>query len=223
MAYLDQEHTHKRVAGIAGVAVIHVALAFGLVAGLAIKGVLEEDDPPLVGSEFDVPPPPPPPDELPQTPEPLPFEAPTAPVPPIALRPPVVIDITPAEIPDNRVLLIPQPTPQPRPAPVPQPRPSFAPKAPSPTNGPSGWVSNDDYPSAAVRREQEGTATYALLVGTDGKVDDCRITRSTGFEALDQATCRYIARRARFDPATDSSGAEVSGTYNGTITWQIPE
>ena len=49
------------------------------------------------------------------------------------------------------------------------------------------------------------------------------MTRSTGNGQLDAATCRYIERRARFEPATDESGAKVIGSYTGTVKWEIPE
>ncbi|ANC50469.1 hypothetical protein CP97_14783 [Aurantiacibacter atlanticus] len=51
----------------------------------------------------------------------------------------------------------------------------------------------------------------------------CEIIGSTGHASLDNATCRLIERRARFDPATSTSGETVVGTYTGTVTWQIPD
>ena len=62
-----------------------------------------------------------------------------------------------------------------------------------------------------------------MIVGTNGKVSSCEITRPSGNGQLDGATCRYISQRARFDPATDDTGAKVVGTYSGTVSWEIPD
>ena len=40
---------------------------------------------------------------------------------------------------------------------------------------------------------------------------------------LDRATCDNVARRARFEPATDASGANVAGSYANNIRWVIPK
>ena len=40
---------------------------------------------------------------------------------------------------------------------------------------------------------------------------------------LDDAACRRISQRARFDPATDETGGKVVGTYAGTVKWEIPD
>jgi protein TonB len=85
------------------------------------------------------------------------------------------------------------------------------------------WITTDDYSRSDLTRNREGTARYRLVIGSDGRVDACEITSSTGHTSLDTATCRLIERRARFDPATNSQGNRVVGTYSGSVTWQIPE
>jgi periplasmic protein TonB len=61
-----------------------------------------------------------------------------------------------------------------------------------------------------------------LDIGPDGRVSACTITGSSGSSALDSATCRILRSRARFSPATDSSGAKVSDSMTQRIRWQIP-
>ena len=68
-----------------------------------------------------------------------------------------------------------------------------------------------------------GVASFALTIDSRGKVSDCTITRSTGHSALDQATCTLIERRAKFDPAKDSYGNPIAGTYRNSVNWKIPE
>jgi len=54
-------------------------------------------------------------------------------------------------------------------------------------------------------------------------VQSCTVTTTSGFPGLDKATCDNVGRRARVEPATDSSGNAVHGTYSGSIRWVIPQ
>jgi hypothetical protein len=65
--------------------------------------------------------------------------------------------------------------------------------------------------------------SYRLVISTAGRVASCELTRPTGKRALDDATCRLIAERARFEPARDSRGRAVAGSYANTVRWQIPQ
>jgi protein TonB len=93
----------------------------------------------------------------------------------------------------------------------------------SPRGSPASWISADDYPSRPLRNGVEGQSGYRLVVGSDGRVSACEITSSSGSSELDRETCRLITRRAHFEPATDASGANVVGTYSGTVRWEIPD
>jgi protein TonB len=53
-------------------------------------------------------------------------------------------------------------------------------------------------------------------------VQACEVIRSSGSASLDKAACDNVSRRARFDAATDESGAKVVGTYASSVKWQIP-
>jgi TonB family protein len=97
------------------------------------------------------------------------------------------------------------------------------PRAAIPMNNPGGWVETDDYPSAALRQELEGTSGFVLSVGADGRVLDCSITASSGSADLDLATCNNILKRARFYPATDTKGKPIAASYANRVTWRIPQ
>ena len=66
-----------------------------------------------------------------------------------------------------------------------------------------------DYPKAAMRNEETGTVDMAFLVGTDGKVHDARIERSSGHVLLDDAARLSIAM-CSFSPAKDDGVAVQS-------------
>lgn len=107
--------------------------------------------------------------------------------------------------------------------PKPEPTPLFTPRAAKPRNAPGSWATTNDYPTSDMRQGNQGLTRFRLSVGTDGRVMDCQVTGSSGFASLDRATCDKVSSRARFEPATDSSGAKVPGTYSGSIRWQIPD
>ena len=83
--------------------------------------------------------------------------------------------------------------------------------------------STDDYPEAALRHEEQGIVHYTLSIDPRGKVSNCVITRSSGSVALDDATCRVLQRRARFDPARDIDGKPVADLQTGRIRWKLPD
>lgn len=219
MAYIDQtQDFRKRAAAITGTIAVHAALGIAVVTGLTIAGYKPVDvyDPP----QFPLPKPEPEPEPAPTASTDLPAPSPPAPTPPLPM-PPQPDPWTPADEPvDTLPFPKPGPTAQPEP---PRPNPTFTPLRAKPRNDPAGWLSPDDYPRRPLVDGVEGVAAYRLIVGTSGRVSACEVTRSTGNAQLDAATCKFIERRARFDPATDDTGAKVVGSYTGTVKWEIPD
>lgn len=215
-----------RARSAAGVVAIHAMLGAGVVLGLTVTGTIPP--PTVIFEGTNIPeelPPPPPPEPTETIEETTTDSVITAPerdwdlpidssVPAEPMRPNfpdgVVLDPTPREI------IIPGP-------PVPPPTPLFDPVGPLPRNGPAGWITNNDYPSRALQRGWEGTAGYRLVVGSNGRVSECEITRSSGHSILDRETCDRLESRARFNPAKNNRGEDVVGTYTGQVTWQIPD
>jgi len=213
-----------RLRAATGVVAIHALVGAGVVLGLTITGVIAPPGP--IVDTWDIPAtPPPPPQPIPEPVEQT-YAPTTAPDPVVRIERDVPITVEPVtpNISDT-VSLLPPPRTLEVPAPVvtPSVSPSFSPVGAIPRNGPAGWITTDDYARSDLIREREGTADYRLVVGSDGRVDACEITRSSGHATLDRNTCRLIERRARFDPATNSRGDRVVGTYSGSVTWQIPD
>lgn len=101
---------------------------------------------------------------------------------------------------------------------LPRPPGSAAPVIPL-----SGYVTEGDYPAAAIRSGQQGTVSFRLSIGTDGRVQGCAVTRSSGSDLLDSTTCRLMVRRVRFTPATDPQGRPRADEFDGYIEWRLPE
>lgn len=107
--------------------------------------------------------------------------------------------------------------------PIPQATdPVFTPKLAKPIGKPGLWVTPNDYPANALRQRHEGVTRFQLSIGTDGKVQSCEITVSSGHAALDEAACANLRKRARFVAATGPDGAAVPGTYSSAVRWKLP-
>ena len=213
MAYADQKMSGNRLAALIVVAILHIIVGYALVTGLAysafqkVKERVETFD---VKEEKPKEPPPPPPDQ------PLP--------PPPIVAPPPLISI-PRSAPPIQTVPIPLP-PVPifttaAPAPPPPPVASKARGAKPKSQG--SWAARiqDNYPSAALRKEIEGTVGVRVTVGPDGRVSGCTVSGSSGSGDLDSAACDGMTRYARFEPALDAGGSPTTGSFSTRIVYKI--
>lgn len=214
MAYADHSQSSSRMVSIIIVALIHAVLGYAFISGLGIKyvkkaaeqlNVIDVADEPPPPEE---PPPPPPPDQpVPPPPVYVPppkvqMPAPSAPVLPRAPLPPV---------------LPPAPT-----APPPPPPPAVS-KAADARGDPSSWITSDDYPPSALRANAEGTTGIAWDINEQGRVENCRVTSSSGNSDLDETACRLITRRGRYKAAVDQNGNPIRSSSSRRVRWQIPQ
>jgi protein TonB len=114
------------------------------------------------------------------------------------------------------------PKPVPTFAVTPTPKPQFTPRAARPSGDQSRWVTTDDYPSGDIRRGHTGVTRYRVAIGTNGRVTNCEVVKSSGWPSLDQSACNNLTRRAKFEPGTDETGAR-GGSYTGSVVWTLPE
>ncbi len=214
MAYADQGMSTNRIIAIVIVALIHLALGYTLVTGLAYsatKKIIERvttvdiEEPEPEPEE----PPPPPPDEV-------------MPPPPVAPPPPINVSVTPPQI--QTVTTPPPPAPVipiAAPPPAPPPPPSQA-RGVRP-DGQARWAARiqQNYPSRAVRDGTEGTVGVTVTVNAEGRVSACSVTSSSGSSILDQAACSGMERYARFDPALNDAGNPISASWSTRIVYQL--
>ena len=213
------------------VALLHVVLGYALITGLAANVVkkavedlqtfdVEEEPPPPPEEE---PPPPPPPENIPESPPPV-----VTPPPLVRTNvlPPPQVTTTDVAPPVNVITPRADPAPPAPPAPPPPPPPPPPPVKVQPAKARANlasYFSDDDYPQDAIRNEQQGTTGVRLEVGPDGRVTNCTVTSSSGSSSLDNTTCRLLRSRARFTPATDSSGNRTTDSVTTRISWRLPE
>ncbi len=83
----------------------------------------------------------------------------------------------------------------------------------------SGALSDRDYPGSSGGRAPGGTVAISFRVRNDGRVDSCRVVRSSGEELLDDLTCDLVEERFRYRPARDASGRPVDYSLQTSFTW----
>lgn len=174
----------------------------------------------------DVPPPPPEPSPRPQPRVDqrvdIPIPSVPVPVPGPTLAPPTEPFVFTTAPPGNKTVIAPPVPPMPDPPAPPPAPPRVTPVALSPRGNPSTWVTNDDYPSSALTREEQGRTRFVVTADASGRPTDCTVTDSSGSSALDRAACRLLMQRARFRPGTNADGAAVGGSWSSSFRWQIP-
>ncbi|KPF81940.1 energy transducer TonB [Novosphingobium sp. AAP93] len=222
MAYGTPETNRRRIVALAGVGVVHGVMAVALLTGFA-GGIIQEIKRQSLQTWNYMPPPPPPRPEPTVQPSAHPHDRLPMPDPYVPLRPQPDTDfhIDIAPLPTGGSGLGTGTLPPLQPTASPSPR--FTPRAAAPLGMPGRWVSDSDYPTAALRRGEQGAAGFEVTIGPDGRVRDCRITRSSGSASLDAATCAKVSERAQFTPARDENGDLVTGRYANVIRWRIPE
>jgi TonB family protein len=102
------------------------------------------------------------------------------------------------------------------------PEANRTPEPPGISDNLASYFSQDDYPPAALRANEQGTVVFRLSVGADGRVFRCEVTRSSGSASLDEATCRILIVRARYTPARDREGRPTADIVPGRVTWTLP-
>jgi protein TonB len=221
MAYADQKLSSGKIVAMVIVALIHVALGYAFVTGLATDFVKKANEKLDV---FDVEPPPPPPP--PEEPPPPPPDQPNLPPPPTQIvAPPSIVPNNAAPVFQTTSVIPPSPPPVAPPAPPapPPPAPPRVSQAAGLKGNPAQFFGADAYPPAAQRAEAQGRVVASLTVGTDGRVSDCTVTTSSGNSDLDSTTCRIARSRVRFTPAKDDAGNPMTSKYTLPVRWVLPD
>lgn len=246
MYFAEGQDWRDRVRSVAGVAAIHAAVGYMLIAGTGMTRFVEPERRLKLFDVLEAPPPPPPP-----IPEPVPadvksnVEEGAAAPPGLKARPSPVVVVPP------KVRL---PLPPPPMAVAPVAGVGAAPSAgaseiagPGPGAGGvgngtgsgrsgdgaggggavararlvGGRMVNKDYPDAAGDVGAEGTVVVRLNVGADGRASGCRVTSSSGNADLDATTCRLAEQRFRYAPARNARGEPVADVAGWSQDWWI--
>jgi protein TonB len=208
MDFSQQERSAgRKFGGIAFVIVLHVIIVYALLTGLARK-VIEVVKGPIETKVIEEVKPPPP-DNLPPPPPPPKMVAP----PPPFIPPPEVAVATPQANPITQSTAVAPSTPFQPPV-----------RNPNAVGTKTAAVINanecrPEYPAAAERDELEGTSVVSFLVGTDGRVKQSRVDKSSGYKVLDNAAIAAFSR-CKYTPAT-VDGVAQEGWSTIRYVWKL--
>jgi TonB family protein len=107
--------------------------------------------------------------------------------------------------------------------PVPDPVMVTAPAEPSAIIERNKLVIQKFYPKSSLRRGEEGEVYFRINVNRDGRLDGCQIIKSSGYEALDTATCDMLLRGATATPLIAADGWRTAGVRDGIVPWVLPD
>lgn len=200
------KNNSSKLTKIAIVGALHIAVGAALVHNMNSKSFKMPELPAeLVMFTPEAPPPPPPPPEPPQEVKPKTV------APPKIVAPPVEVEVPQTQ--ESPVVATVEADPVPAdPGPV---APEAPPAAPSANPGSmrtaaladADGCAKPDYPARAARNGDVGTVALALLIGTDGRVTDARVQKSSGSRELDSAAKAALSL-CQFKPAMNNGVAE---------------
>lgn len=84
----------------------------------------------------------------------------------------------------------------------------------------AGELTDADYRRTRPPEGAAGTVVVSYRIRADGTVDRCTVLRSSNYAVLDEATCRLIERRFRFDPARNATGRAIDWEVRTDYTWR---
>jgi protein TonB len=201
--YLEQSSSPQKVAGIAFVVVLHVAIIYALVSGLG-SAVVQVLRAPLQAQIIQEVKPPP--------------EAPPPPPPPV-INPP------PPYIPPPLIQIAPPPEPSviaavtnvrpPVPVPVAQPAVTKAAGL-----DPNQSCAAPEYPEEAENMGQTGTSVVQFLIAANGSVEQSRVASSSGHTALDETAVQALGQ-CKFKPAIGADGKPQEAWTSIKYVWTL--
>jgi TonB family protein len=106
--------------------------------------------------------------------------------------------------------------------------PSYAEQIDARPNGPTATfgefleLAESDYPAGALQERYQGIATVELDVSAKGRVENCRISESTGSVTLDARSCE-LASEWKFSPGRDAAGGAVADQAVFEFWWYLPD
>lgn len=205
------------------VAGLHALIAVGVVNMMNAK-VISLPNLPKDLTVFMTPEAPPPPPPPPEPPRPMPQVA-----PPEIVVPKIEVEVPPPPI-ENPVRATTDIDPVP-PQPA-QPAQAEAPAQPSNASSNNGAMrsialadasgcATPAYPARAARNNESGTVTLALLIGTDGRVANARVQKSSGSRDLDKAALNALSM-CQFKPGMNN-GVPEAGWGQIAYVWKLEE
>ena len=215
-----EKDSTSRVIGLTAIIALHAFVGYAVVSGLGKKmiDVIKKPVETKIIEEVK----PPPPKELPPPPPPPEVKAPP---PPFIPPPEVVVNTPPPPQPaiSQTTNVKPATSELPR---TPPPVKNTGEATPAPkqaaetAHDKTGECEVPDYPRAAQRAGAEGTVRISFLVGTDNRVKEARIDKTSGNRELDKAAKEKLSECNRFK-AGIVDGKPVESWATVDYVWKL--
>jgi periplasmic protein TonB len=211
MSYRQHQALSTRLVGGGLVALLHVAVIYALVTGLA-HHVVEVVRAPIETKIIDETKPP-----APESPPPAPQLAPP-PLPAFVPPPEVRIETPPPPQSTAITAVTPEKPVEPPAPPAPAPAPAAEVRVLPQVD--ARHSHEPEYPPASARLGEHGSLILRVLVDTDGRATDAKLVQTCGFDRLDQAALDGIRRDYRFIPGT-LDGKPTPMWYTFRFVWTL--
>ena len=86
----------------------------------------------------------------------------------------------------------------------------------------AGELRTRDFPRSGAGDRDGRFIVVRYLVGTDGRVKNCRVVQSSGSAEADAITCKLVEKRFRYRPAQDAAGNPVEDETGWKQWWWRP-
>lgn len=80
-----------------------------------------------------------------------------------------------------------------------------------------------NYPSEALMKGEEGLVTMPIDIGEDGRVSNCKVLETSGSLALDISACSRMEAYARYEPARDAQGQSIASSTTQSVRYLLPK
>ncbi len=197
----------SRFVGLGFVVLLHIALIYALVSGLAYRA-MEVTPSPIETKIIE---------ETPQQKTEPPPPPPTFQPPPPPFVPPPEVNIAPPPAPAASTAITnvtPVRPPAPTPAPPPHEPVSVLPHIDAAASR------QPEYPPVSRRMGEQGTVILDVLVDPSGRATDAKVVQSSGFPRLDEAALTGFVESYRFAPGT-LDGKPAPMRYTFKFTWKL--
>lgn len=86
-----------------------------------------------------------------------------------------------------------------------------------------GTFRQSDYPKELRATGPKGVTWADVIVGVNGRVTSCRITKPSGIPLFDARTCQILLERFRYRPARDAQGRPVAAPDSFSVDWDYQD
>lgn len=87
----------------------------------------------------------------------------------------------------------------------------------------NGEIQFANYPRGSLARGEQGTVGIDVTTDRQGRLRSCAVSKSSGFPALDEATCDLLITHLKMKPWLAPNGGGVVTRQQGQIIWALPK